>query len=92
MSSTIYEKLLTYAQNYDATNGYENFKLASLFSYYKNGGTITFADFDLYSEFKYNLVNNNTIAITGVEQFNSLVKFNIYYDTNFTIYGKSRTN
>lgn len=83
LSEDIYEDLLDYAEACDALEGKQNFKLASLFSYYKGGRTIRFSDPELYDEFEFNLVENSIISITGISQFESIVKFNVDYDYEF---------
>jgi len=72
-SELIYSSLLTYVQGF--ANVEE--KLASMFSYYKNGEVVTFAD--NHPEFYFNFVNNNSMSITGVSKFNNLIQFNIMY-------------
>lgn len=71
LNEPIYNKLLAWAN--------ESSKVAGLFSYFKNGGVITFADSELHPEFEFHLVNNTTISITGVSKFTNVVEFKVTF-------------
>ena len=76
LSETIYDNLLNYVTEDGVIN---QDKLARMFTYYKNGSTISFADADLHPEFEFNLVNNETISIFGLSQFVNAIEFKIWY-------------
>ena len=73
LSSEIYKDLLAYINKSSIPSD----KMASLFTYYHNGGIINFAD--THPEFEYNFVNESIVSITGISTFNSSVTFTVYY-------------
>jgi len=76
LTSEIYQDILKYATEDGVV---DSNKLASMFSYYRNGGTITFADNDLHPEFEFNLINKEIMSIFGVSQFTNRVELKIWY-------------
>ncbi|MBO5955100.1 MAG: hypothetical protein J6Q13_03975, partial [Clostridia bacterium] len=74
-SEEIYSRLLTYAESDLELTLKE--KIASMFTYYQNGGIVNFADKN--SAFEYNLVNSKSVSITGLEKFNNLIRFDVWF-------------